>query len=90
MRLQNEKYVIDITIDEVYTINSTDNKPYDVVLMPDTQNDDFYKTLAINVFSSKGKISIALIGDYYSYDQDGACVNMNILTVLQNHTIRSK
>ncbi|MEG1557632.1 MAG: hypothetical protein RR235_01430 [Oscillospiraceae bacterium] len=87
MRLENEQCVIDIAIDEGYIINSTDNKPYDVVLMPDTKSDDFYKTLAINVFSSKSKISIALIGDYYSYDQDCACLSMNILTVLQNHAI---
>lgn len=49
MVLQNQKYKITITVDETYTIDSTDNQYYDIVLNPQNyHHGKFYKTFSLN------------------------------------------
>lgn len=88
MHLQNEKCSISISIDDTYTVNSTDNKHYDYTLNPRNFNhSDFYTTFLIQIDLFYKTISIALIGDGYSYDTNCAILDGDILTVLQDSYI---
>lgn len=86
--IQNKIYKVKIALDETYTVESTDNKYYDVVLnLEDYHRSDWYKTFEITIYSDENEIRIALIGDYYLYDMDCAILEEKVLTVLQNNTI---
>lgn len=88
MLLQNEICNISISIDNTYSVESADNRYYDLILNPDKfKHNDFYKTMSIHIELLAEKISIALVGDYYSYDTDCAILDVDILTVLQNDKI---
>lgn len=88
MKLQNELCTVQIEIDSTYTVESTDNRHYDLVLNPDCyKHNGVYKTLAIHIDMYFNTLDIALIGDFYSYDDDCAVLDGEILTVLQNNTI---
>lgn len=88
MILQNEICYIEINIDETYTIDSADNRHYDVTLNPGNYgHNDFSKTLAIHINLYSEEYQIALIGPYYSYDSDCAVLEDDILTILQNDMI---
>lgn len=88
MVLENEKCCIEINIDETYTVDSTDNRPYDVVLNPcHFRKSDLSKTVSIHVDLFEHEFYIALIGPFYSYDFDCAVLDDEILTVLQDNTI---
>ena len=84
---QNDKYCVEITLDETYTIDSADNKRYDYVLNPSSKRrGDMYK---VSHLSIKGiqNADIALIGDYYTYPEDCAILEDDNLAVLQNDYI---
>lgn len=67
MELQNEVCYVKISVDEMYTVDSTDNKPYDLILNPDSyKHNDIYKVFSIEITNSSGKIRLALVGDFYS------------------------
>ncbi len=84
---QNDKYFVEITLDETYTIDSADNKRYDYVLNPSNKRrGDMYKVLHLSVKGVRN-VDIALIGDYYTYPEDCAILEDDILTVLQNDYI---
>lgn len=88
MNLRNEKCQIEIKIDETYTVESRDNRYYDIIFNPNNYtHNDFYKVVSINVNLLNKQYSIALVGDYYSYDTDCALLDNTVLTVLQNDTI---
>lgn len=88
MELQNEVCYVKISVDEMYTVDSTDNKPYDLILNPDSyKHNDIYKVFSIEITNSSGKIRLALVGDFYSYDTDCAVLEDEVLTVLQNNSI---
>lgn len=88
MNLENEKCQIEIKIDETYTVESTDNKYYDMIFNPDCYtHSEHYKVFSIVVNLNNEQYSIALVGDYYSYDTDCALLDNTVLTVLQNDTI---
>ena len=88
MILENERCHIKIETDTTYTVDSVDNRHYDLVLNPGQyRRNDFTKTFAIEInLFSKG-FTIALIGPFYSYDTDCAVLEDGVLTVLQNDTI---
>ena len=70
MILQNDLCFINISIDTTYTVESTDNKPYDLVINPKhLRRNDMYKTFSVQIDLFSKVISIALIGDFYSYDK---------------------
>lgn len=88
MELQNERCNVKISTDEMYTVDSTDNKSYDLILNPGSyKHNDLYKVFSIEITNSSGKIRLALIGGFYSYDKDCAVIEDGVLTVLQNDTI---
>ena len=84
---QIDKYFVEITLDETYTIDSADNKRYDYVLNPSNKRrGDMYKVLHISIKGVQN-VDIALIGDYYTYPEDCAILEGDTLTVLQNDYI---
>ena len=88
MVLQNEKCYIEISIDETYTLDSTDNRLYDVVLNPcNNKKGDFSKTFSIHIKLLESDLRIALIGPYYIYDSDCAVLDGDTLTILQDSII---
>lgn len=89
MQLKNLQYSIDIEIDNTFTLESTDNRPYDYIFNPEalTRN-DYTKVFSIRI--SKGcdePTNIALIGSFYSFPEDCAILKDNHLTVLMDSTI---
>lgn len=85
--LENEQYTVGITIDDSYTVDSTDNRAYDYVMNPTCKRrGDMYKALHIYV-TGKNSYSIALVGDYYTYGSNCAILTDHIVTVLQNDHI---
>lgn len=88
MILENEIASIEIKIDTTYTVDSTDNRPYDITLNPfGKKHTDFSKTMCISVNLYYEEYTIALIGNLYSYDTNCAILNNEILTVMQDNTI---
>lgn len=88
MILQNEICHIEINIDETYTVDSVDNRHYDVTLNPEHyQHNDLSKTLSIHIGLYAREFQVALIGPYHSYDLDCAVLQDDILTVLQDNMI---
>lgn len=88
MYLQNEICNIKIDMDTTFTVDSVDNRHYDLILNLDRYNrNDFYKVLSITGDLYLDKISIALVGDFYTYETDCAILDKDILTVLQNDMI---
>ena len=88
MILHNDICSINISIDTTYTVESTDNKPYDLVINPrHLKHSDMYKVFSIQIDLFSKTISIAMIGDFYSYDKDCAVLEDKILTILQNDAI---
>lgn len=88
MILENEKCHIEIKIDETYTVDSADNRHYDVTLNPGHyRHSDVCKTLSIHVDLFSDEFCIALIGPFYTSEYDCAVLDDEILTVLQDDTI---
>lgn len=88
MILQNERYKVAISVDEMYTVGSTDNMYYDIVLNPrKLQHYDIYKVFNIVVDNGMEVFKIALVGNFYSYSKDCALLEESILTILQNNVI---
>lgn len=86
--LQNELCRIEIHIDETYTIDSADNRHYDITLNPrHYRQNDLTKTLSVHVDLYSRDFQIALIGSYFSYDSDCAVLEDDTLTILQNDMI---
>ena len=87
MILKNKFYEIIIKEDEVYVLNSPDNKRYDFHWNPKGYTkDDRYRTFSIEV-KGKNEARIALTGNYYSFPENCAVLEENRLIVLQNYDI---
>ena len=88
MVLSNDLCTVNISIDEQFTVNSADNKHYNIVYnLNNYPKSDLYKTTVINIELWDKKLSIALVGDYFSSDMDCALLDNEILSVLQNRYI---
>ncbi len=88
MILENEKCHIKIEIDETYTVDSTDNRYYDVILNPcNYKHGDLSRTLSIHIDLFSKEFCIALISSYYVSDSDCAILDNDVLTVLQDQAI---
>ncbi|MDE6580414.1 MAG: hypothetical protein K2K41_07765 [Ruminiclostridium sp.] len=88
MVLSNDLCTVNVSIDEQFTVNSADNKHYDKIYnLNNYRKSDHYKTTSINIDLSPKKLSIALVGDYFSSDMDCALLDNEILSVLQNRYI---
>lgn len=88
MELQNDKCNVKISIDTTYTVDSADNQFYDMEInLRHIKNSDFYKVFSITIDLFYRQYRVALVGDFYSYDEDCAILDDEILTILQNDTI---
>ena len=88
MVLRNDICEVTISIDQTYTVESTDNRPYDFIFNPrHFTHSDRYSVFSIQIALPRKTTSIALIGDYYSYDSDCAVLEGEVLTILQNRSI---
>lgn len=88
MFLENQKCRIEIKVDETYTVDSADNRPYDVVYNPCYyKHRDLCKTFSIHIDLFSRELHIALVGPFYSYVFDCGILDDEILTVLQDNTI---
>ncbi|MBQ3692969.1 MAG: hypothetical protein II931_06615 [Clostridia bacterium] len=87
MYLENEKYSIDISMDDTYTLESADNPfSYKVVFNPDNyRKNDFYKVMSVKVNDGINETNFAVIGDgVFTYPYSCAVLNGDILTLLLN------
>lgn len=89
MKLQNDICSVEISADTTYTVNSADNKPYDLVLnLCRFEQRDMYKAFSIRIDLLYKTISIVLIGSFYSdCAEDCAVLEDEVLTVLQDDAV---
>lgn len=88
MRVSNEKYNINIEVDNTYTLNSVDNRYYRKVFkLHEDINKSYMKTFSISVVYEDKEINIALVGDYYSSCENCAVLNNDILIILMNNKV---
>ncbi|MDE6724076.1 MAG: hypothetical protein K2J79_00570 [Ruminiclostridium sp.] len=88
MVLSNDLCTVNVSIDEQFTVNSADNKHYDMIYnLNNYRKSDHYTTTSIKIDLPPKKLSIALVGDYFSSDMDCALLDNEILSVLQNRYI---
>lgn len=88
MILENEKCYIEIEVDKTYTIDSADNRHYDITMNPDLyRRSDLSKTLSIHIDLFFSDYRIALIGSYFSSISNCAILDGDILTILQDKMI---
>ena len=82
------EYKVMIQEDQTFTIDSTDNIAYQYIFNPYqyTKNDKI-KVFQIDIQNQQKNIRIALIGSFYSYMQDCAILEEEVLIVLMNHVI---
>lgn len=88
MILENNNCIIEIKVDETFTVDSVDNRYYDIIHNPcQYKHDDFTKTLSIHIDLFSEDFSIALVGSYHTYDSDCAVLEGQTLTILQDNRI---
>lgn len=88
MKLKNELCSVEISIDTTYTVQSSDNRRYDLEWNPKNyKHNDYYKTFAIHIDLFNSEIDVALVGDFYSYDSNCAVLDGKVLTIMQNKAI---
>ena len=88
MLLENENCIIEIEADGTYTVDSADNRYYDVILNPfNYTHGDLTKTFAISIDLFSKRFTAALIGPCLACDSDCAVLDNNILTVLMDTAI---
>ncbi|ALB45679.1 hypothetical protein [Clostridium beijerinckii] len=88
MILRSEKFQIEVTEDKTFTIQSTDNKPYDILFNPENLSwRDITKAFRIKIKSDDRERDIILIGSLYCYDADCAILEANKLIVLMNYAV---
>ena len=91
MILSNEKYKINITTYKEFFSKNNKSRDYDFVYGLEKLNIYYDKncdtTLSVTVYSDAKCTKIALTGEYYSYDENCAVLEDDVLTVLQNTTV---
>ncbi|MDD4564210.1 MAG: hypothetical protein PHE79_01795 [Eubacteriales bacterium] len=89
MKLKDTAYLIDINIDDTYSLESTDNRHYDFIFNPESlTRNDFTKVFAIKASDGFDEPkNIALIGSLYSCAKDCAVLEDSQLIVLMNSAV---
>lgn len=86
--IENELYKIHIEKDITFTLDSADNKPYDLIFNPfKLKKTDYYSVLSIQINTGDKQKTIALIGTLYCEACDVAVLEGNDLVVLMNTTL---
>lgn len=81
MKLQNEKFTIDIAVINTTNCNFNDDH---VVYFQENAEDEFSKTHILVVDNGEEIHKIALVGDAFLYEEHCAVLEDSVLTVLQN------
>ena len=84
MKLQNEKFTIDIAV--INTTNCNFNDDY-VVYFQENVEDEFSKTRILAIDNDETIHKIALVGDMFLYEEHCAVLEDTVLTVLQNNML---
>jgi len=85
MLIENDTYKVKIVRDETFTLDSTDNKPYQFIFNPNNiKRSDYYKTFSISIDDGNNQKHIALIGSLFGADEDVVILEGNDLIVLMN------
>ena len=88
MLLKSEKFQVEITEDKTFTLQSTDNIPYNVLFNPENlRRSDITKAFRIRIKSNDSEKDIILIGSLYCYDTDCAILEDEKLIILMNGTV---
>lgn len=83
MRLKNSNYEIKIEEDATYSINSTDNKAYDIILNPfELKRSDYFSSFSISVNNGIEITTYILIGHNAAYCFSCAVLEDNQLSIL--------
>lgn len=83
--IESELYKIYIEKDRTFTLDSADNKPYDLILNPfEMKRSDYYTVLSINIDIGGKQKNIALVGTLYGEASDIAVLDDHDLVVLMN------
>ncbi len=82
--IQTDYVKITIKPDETYTIDSVDNRPYDIIMNPfKYKRNNYAKAMEIVIQNEVyDETRIALIGSLYGYESDCAVLNNKELLVL--------
>ena len=87
MVLENDNYELTVSRDETYSIDSADNRHYDVIFNPlGLKWNDYYRALGIKVNDGAEEYSIVFIVSYYIYE-DSVSLDNNILMVVNDKCI---
>lgn len=88
MQLKNNIYNIVIEEDSTYTIDSTDNKFYEITFNPfELKKSDNYTAFSININNGVETSSCILIGHNPAYSSSCAVLDDNMLNVLMRDEI---
>lgn len=88
MKLENNKYKVNIQVDEEFSLDDNKKDKYDFIFYPDSFRESYlYKTFSIEVTGQQTTEKISLVGSYYIKNDNCAVLEDDILTVLQNTTI---
>lgn len=80
MKLQNDKFIIDISLIDTESCVFKDSIAY----FKENEKCELSKTRIITVDDGNTVSKIALVGDLFLYDEDSAVLEDSVLTVLQN------
>lgn len=88
MILLTKQYNVEITVDYTYTLNSSDNKYYNYIFKScKTIDKTNFKAFSIKICNKNKKITIALLGDFYSSCEKCAVINKDLLIILMNNIV---
>lgn len=88
MFIKNDIYQISIDKDETFSLESTDNKPYEILLNPDNlKKSDYFKAFYISIEANCNKRQIVLVGSLFGSDDNTAILDNNDLIILMNTMI---
>ncbi len=84
MVLENERFQVTIVEDETYTIDSVDNRPYDIIWNPMalTRSNNMIRALSIEVCQGEKLYRGILLIESYMFDDDCVILADERLTVL--------
>jgi len=86
--LENEFYKVTLKKDETFSLDSADNRPYDVILNPgNITRSDYYKAFAVDIDDGAEQKRLALVGSIYGADSDVAILEGARLTVLMHNML---
>ena len=85
MLIKNDTYEISINAEHTFTLDSVDNKPYDLIINPfNMKRGDYYKALAVTLDDGVISMRFIIIGEMFGADEDIAILENDDLIILMN------